>query len=236
MKNLLIITPVKNSIVTAERTVLSVMNSESIAGWKYVVYDDFSDRECAEKLDELAENGGFEVVHLADCVTTPSPNYRFVLQQARLEALKNNAHLIVVESDVVLKPDTLCRLMEKADGDNVGMVAAVTVDDKGNVNFPYLYASGYEGTVETKKRLSFCCTLLSNSFLNKFDFEELDPKKQWYDVPITARSRKLGFRNLLLMDVQVLHTPHASRPWKLLKYTNPIKYYWYKYTRGMDKI
>ncbi|MBR6465174.1 MAG: glycosyltransferase family 2 protein, partial [Bacteroidales bacterium] len=27
-----------------------------------------------------------------------------------------------------------------------------------------------------------------------------------------------------------------SRPWKLLKYKNPIKYYWIKFTKGMDKI
>jgi len=40
----------------------------------------------------------------------------------------------------------------------------------------------------------------------------------------------------LLTNVPVLHLPHSSRPWKMLKYTNPLKYYWKKYTKGLDKI
>ena len=77
---------------------------------------------------------------------------------------------------------------------------------------------------------------LCNRFLKEYNFQKLNPEKQWYDVPISAMSRKLGFKNMLLISTRVLHTPHASRPWKLLKYSNPIKYYWYKFTRGMDKI
>jgi hypothetical protein len=34
----------------------------------------------------------------------------------------------------------------------------------------------------------------------------------------------------------VTHRPHASRPWKQLKYKNPLKYYWLKLTKGLDKI
>jgi len=34
----------------------------------------------------------------------------------------------------------------------------------------------------------------------------------------------------------VWHRPHSSRPWKQLKYTNPLKYYWLKFTKGLDKI
>ena len=236
MKNVLIITPVKNSFVTAQRTITSVMNSKIDANWRYVVYDDFSDADCAESLDEMAQNLGFELIHLSSIVNTPSPNYRFVLMHAQKEALAAEADLVIIESDVVVKPDTISSLVCHAADSAVGMVAAVTVDNNNVVNFPYLYASDFKGIVNTKKRLSFCCTLLANRFLHDFDFNLLNPEKQWFDVPITRKSRKIGYQNRLLMDVRVLHTPHASRPWKLLKYTNPIKYYWYKLTRGMDKI
>ena len=45
-----------------------------------------------------------------------------------------------------------------------------------------------------------------------------------------------GFHNYLFINLPVLHRPHGSRPWKKLKYTNPLKYYWLKYTKGLDKI
>ena len=37
-------------------------------------------------------------------------------------------------------------------------------------------------------------------------------------------------------SLPVLHRPHQSRPWKQLKYKNPLKYYWLKFTKGLDKI
>ena len=43
-------------------------------------------------------------------------------------------------------------------------------------------------------------------------------------------------RNFLFMDLPVVHRPHQRRPWKQLKYKNPLKYYWLKFTRGLDKI
>ena len=204
--------------------------------YKYVVYDDFSDVEVAQKLDNLARELDFIVVHLADIIDTPSPNYRYVLQEAQRLALENNEHLVIVESDVVVNKDTFVKLYE-AVNDGVGLVASVTIDEKGNVNFPYLYAQKW-GDVNrmTKKRISFCCTLLTNEFLASYDFRNLDTTKNWYDVFISHKSVELGFRNIILMTDKVLHRPHSSRPWKLLKYTNPLKYYWIKYTKGFDKI
>jgi len=46
----------------------------------------------------------------------------------------------------------------------------------------------------------------------------------------------LGFKNYLMTSLPVLHIPHSSRPWKHLKYTNPLKYYWKKLTEKRDKI
>ena len=236
MKKLLIITPVKNSIDLTEKTIRAVMDSEEKQHFRYVVYDDFAEIETARKLDDLARELDFEVVHLSDFVDSPSPNYRYILQKTQQMALENDAHLVIVESDVVANKDTFVKLNE-AVNEGVGLVASVTVDESGAVNFPYLYAQkwGNEDRV-TKKRISFCCTLLTNEFLKSYSFENLDVTKNWYDVFISHKSVELGFKNILLMTDRVLHRPHSSRPWKLLKYTNPLKYYWIKYTKGFDKI
>ncbi|MBP3420113.1 MAG: hypothetical protein J6K74_05960 [Marinifilaceae bacterium] len=117
------------------------------------------------------------------------------------------------------------------------MAASVTTDEQGVINFPYLYAKGRKADIyDEKKRFSFCCTLLTLNFLKSFDFNQLDSSKNWFDVTISHESIKNGFHNYLFVNLPVLHRPHGSRPWKQLKYTNPIKYYWLKYTKGLDKI
>jgi hypothetical protein len=226
----------KDSIELTEKTIRSVMNSCNNEAWDYVVYDDFSTEENASRLDELSAELGFCVVHLRDVLSTPSPNYRYVLQNAQQEAITRNSHLVIVESDVVVNVDTF-QCLQSAVTDNVGLVASVTVDESGAVNFPYLFARNWKNVdVVTKKRFSFCCTLLTNNFLKSYDFALLNPTKNWYDVFISHKSVELGFKNILQMTNRVLHRPHSSRPWKLLKYTNPLKYYWIKYTKGFDKI
>ena len=52
MKELLIITPVKDSIELTEKTIRSVMDSFDREEWDYVVYDDFSSDVNASRLDE----------------------------------------------------------------------------------------------------------------------------------------------------------------------------------------
>ena len=233
-----IITPVKNSFGTTIRTIESIVNSENNADLHYTIYNDFSDDETTFLLQDAAGKYGIELVHLKSLTTHPSPNYRLVLQLAQKKAIEDNAHLVIVESDVVIQPATIQKLMlQAAKVKNPGLIAAVTTDETGEINFPYLFARSYrKGTVETGKRLSFCCTLLTNRFLNAYNFENLDSEKTWYDIYISHKSTKLGFKNYLLTNVPVLHLPHSSRPWKMLKYTNPLKYYWKKYTKGLDKI
>ena len=41
---------------------------------------------------------------------------------------------------------------------------------------------------------------------------------------------------ILQISNPVLHKPHSSRPWKQLKYKNPLLYYWRKLTQRRDKI
>ena len=232
-----IIMPVKDSIELTEKAIRAVVSS----GHTLCVYDDNSLTENALRLDELAEELGINVVHISELTNHPSPNYRLVLQLAQQEALASNRHLVIVESDVIIQTDTLNR-MWKAVQQGVGMVAAVTVDEQGEYNFPYHYLRRWryrfisKKTFSTKKRFSFCCTLLTNELLQKVDFQLLDPSKNWYDVTISHWSLNLGLRNLLMLDNPVLHFPHASRPWKRLKYTNPLLYYWRKITQRKDRI
>lgn len=224
--------PVKDSILTAEESIRAIV----AAGSALTVYDDFSSPETAVRLDAIAAETGIEVVHLSSLTDHPSPNYRLVLQTAQQKALKDGAHLIIVESDVIVRTDTFAKMVAEIES-GVGLIAAVTHNEQGQINFPYEYARKLNGTtVSTRKRLSFCCTLLSLELLQKFDFAELDPEKNWYDVFISHQSLRLGLRNILMLDNPVVHKPHSSRPWKLLKYSNPIKYYLQKILHRRDKI
>ena len=218
---------------TARDAIRAVMSLHDV---DFTVYNDFSSEETTAELSAMSSEYGFRLVNWADSTSHPSPNYRLTLQDAQRRAVQEKAHLVIVESDVTVKTDTIERL-SSAVVDGVGLVAAVTVDSNGEINFPYLYARKLTGgTVPTSKRLSFCCTLVSNEFLGRYSFDALDPDKQWYDVFISHQSLRLGFRNLLMLDNRVLHRPHSSRPWKLLKYTNPLKYYWLKIVNKRDRI
>lgn len=229
--------PVKDSPDTTREAIAALVHSEGI-DFTFIVYNDFSSAENTAILQQLADTQGFRLFNWSEHTDHPSPNYRLTLQDARQQALADGTHLIIVESDVIVRPDTLRRIVETVTK-GVGMVAAVTVDNDGNINFPYLYAkkiSSLHSPLSTKKRFSFCCTLLSNEFLQACDFDLLDPTKDWFDVALSHQSLQLGFRNLLMLDNPVIHRPHSSRPWKLLKYTNPIRYYWQKIIRKRDRI
>ena len=236
-KQLHIIMPIKDSIEIAEKAINAIVDS----GHTLCVFDDNSLPENAQRLDAIAKETNIQVVHIADLTNHPSPNYRLVLQLAEQEALMSDRHLVIIESDVIVKKDTLNKMLEQVQ-DGVGMVAAVTVDEEGVYNFPYHYLHRLryrflsKKTIDTKKRFSFCCTLLTNELLKRADFQLLDPTKNWYDVTISHWSIALGLRNLLMLENPVLHLPHSSRPWKRLKYTHPLRYYWRKLTQRLDKI
>lgn len=233
-----IITPVKDSLETTLSTIESIMTSRISEPFIYTIYDDFSSDETSRRLDAEAERWGLRVVHLRDLTEHPSPNYLLVLQTAQREALAADAHLCIVESDVTVRPDTLQSLydgaLERAD---CGIAAAVTVDEAGIINYPYLHARGHENQVyATRKHCSFCCSLLTPELLRRFDFQTLNPEKNWYDVTISHESVARGMQNYLFTSLPVIHRPHQSRPWKQLKYKNPLLYYWKKITKGLDKI
>lgn len=238
MKCLHVLTPVKDSIDFTLEAIEAIMQSEVTVPFTYTVYNDFSTEENTRRLEEASRRYGFRLINLSDVTSHPSPNYLLVLQMAQQEALAADAGMLIVESDVVVKKDTLQSLFNgAAERGDCAIAAAVTVDETGAINYPYLHAKGNEGKIyPEKKHCSFCCSLLTPKFLQTYDFHQLDPAKNWYDVTISHEALKKGFRNYLFANLPVWHRPHGSRPWKQLKYKNPLKYYWLKFTKGLDKI
>lgn len=236
MYEALVITPVKDSLHTTIETIESVKNAAG--NFLYCIYNDFSTDETTNALEKLSREKSFELINLADVTTTPSPNYRLVLQMAQQKALELNLPLIIVESDVEVKIDTFAKLINYSNTlDSCGMVGAVTVDHSGQINFPYLNFKGEKKDVlKTRHSLSFCCTLLTNKLLQLYDFKSLSAEKHWYDVSISRQSVRLGLHNYLITSEGVLHKPHSSRPWKQLKYKNPLKYYYKKFIKRLDRI
>jgi len=236
MYEAIVITPVKDSLKTTTETINSIINSEG--EFYYCVYNDFSTEETTRELMSLCSRYQFELINLADITSTPSPNYRLVLQLAQKKAISMDLPLIIVESDVEVKSNTLSELVSQSKKRlHCGMVAAVTKDEDGKINFPYLnFKKTREKIIKTKHSLSFCCTLLTTELLKQYDFSELSVDKHWYDVTISRKSISLGLNNYLLIATGVLHKPHSSRPWKQLKYTNPIRYYFQKLIKRLDRI
>ena len=236
MAQVLVITPVKNAIETTLDTARAI--AASSVKVKHVIFNDFSTAETKDSLEKHREDLGYDLIHIEDLTDHPSPNYKLVLQLAQQQALESGIPLLVVESDVVIAPNTIQSLLDHlAAYPSTGLVGSVTVDEKGEVNFPYLKFKGVkDAVIDTQRSLSFCCTLFSPSFLQAFDFKGLDEAKDWYDTFISKKSVELGFKNTVLMNAPVWHRPHASRPWKQLKYSNPLKYYFLKFWKGLDRI
>lgn len=238
MKGMHIITPVKDSIDSTLGTVKAVLGSRINVPFTYTLYNDFSTPENTARLEQAAREMGFNLVNLSDITSHPSPNYLLVLQRTQLEALERDCALVIVESDVEVREDTLQSLYDgAAEREDCGIAASVTVDEQGQINYPYLYARGQEDqVVKVKKHCSFCCSLLTPRFLAAFPFTQLNADKNWFDVTISHEALKCGFSNYLFTSLPVIHRPHQSRPWKQLKYKNPLKYYFRKFFRGLDKI
>ncbi len=218
-----IIMPVKDSWETTRAAIQTILNN----GYTLTVYDDYSLPENAASLATFAQQAGFELIPLQQLTDHPSPNYHTVLIHARQQALQLHQDLCIIESDVFIQPHTLPRMVQ-AVSDGVGMVAAITINEQGQVNYPYS---------ENRKHFSFCCTILTQSLLQALDLEQaLDPTKNWYDVTISHLCDEKGLQRILQTDNTVLHRPHSSRPWKQLKYQHPFRYYWNKFIHHQDKI
>jgi len=236
MPEAIIITPVKDSLQTTNLTIKAI--SEAKGDFEYYVFNDFSQPETKQLLEKAKKEYSFQLIHLEDITKNPSPNYKLVLEVAQKIALEKGCPLIIIESDVVIKPDTLTGLLEiLRTKKNAGLIGAITVDQSGNYNFPYTFEKVKSSQLlDTSHSLSFCCTLISSEFLQKFDFKILSQNKDWFDVYISRQSKKLGFSNYLAKGLEVVHLPHSSRPWKHLKYKKPLRYYFNKLFYKRDRI
>lgn len=232
----IVVTPVKNSSETALRSAKAIAASD--ARVHHIVFDDFSNDVTLQALQEHQAAIGYELILLKNLTTHPSPNYKLVLEMAQQRAVAERLPLIIVESDVFVQHDTFSSMLKTMQMHPfAGMIGAITTDSKGAINFPYLKFKGITGdVVKTDRSLSFCCTLLTNALLTSVDFRKLDAGKNWYDVFISRWSIAAGFENYIMMQTKVVHAPHSSRSWKQLKYKNPVKYYFLKYWKGLDKI
>jgi len=237
VKNPILITPVKDSLKTTREMISSLRTiNQDIP---YFIFDDFSSKETRRWLEENSMQYGYKVIGLEKYTKSSSPNYRTTLILAQKIALENGAHLAIVESDVFAKHETIIELNKLAEElTDAGLVGSVTVDNSGEINFPYTYATAIDkpAIFASAKSVSFCCTVLSHRMLEKFDFNELPLNMDWFDVFISRKSRQLGFSNYVVKNLPVIHKPHSSRPWKNLKYKNPILYYLKKIIKHRDRI
>jgi len=233
---MIVITPVKDSLSTTKQTIEHI--SKASGSYDFYIFNDFSADVNTEFLEQNQVTFGYKHIDLSNLVETPSPNYITVLRMAQKMALEKKTHLVIIESDVLVKENTINALGHLADTlENVGMIGAITTEKDGSINFPYKHIKKSDGDLFiTQRSLSFCCTLLTHAYLKAYDFDTLNPEKDWFDVSISKMSRKLGFDNYLSNELSVVHMPHSSRPWKNEKYSNPISYYFKKYFFGRDKI
>ena len=236
MPEALVITPVKDSPETTKLTIESV--SKAAGNFEYWIFNDFSRIETKTLLNDLCGKYNFKLTHLEEITGHPSPNYHLVLCMAQQRALELKVPLIIIESDVIIKPDTITTMLKLWRRlRNPGMIGSITTDRDGNYNFPYAHEKkGRKGIENTNRSLSFCCTLISVEYLKMYNFSDLSRKKDWFDIFISRQSKRMGFRNYLSKITEVIHLPHSSRPWKQLKYTHPVKYYFYKWVKKRDKI
>jgi hypothetical protein len=236
MPKAIIITPVKDSLITTNLTIQAI--SKAKGNFEHFVFNDFSQPETKQFLENAKKEYGFQLIHLGDITSTPSPNYKLVLEIAQKTALEKECPLIIIESDVVIKPDTITGLLEiLKTKQKCGLIGAITIDQSGEYNFPYTFEKTKSNEIiNTSHSLSFCCTLISSEFLRKFDFKLLSQNKDWFDIYISRQSKKLGFNNYLAKGIEVHHLPHSSRPWKHLKYSRPVLYYIRKIFYKRDRI
>ncbi len=224
-KNLLIITPVKDSIAPAIETITRVCELK-----RESTYNVYNDRSLPESRTVLEHGSilGYQVINVEDHVGTPSPNQRFILIDAQKRALDTNSHLLVIEPNALVKPNTINRLLELAEKQsNCGLIAAITADENGSVNLPYLHIKkNSSGIIKTRRRISLCCTLLTNEFLKSVDLKNLSTTERWHDRQLSKLSRRKGFQNIIDTDLKVVYLPANSRYLDMLKSEKPLKYFW----------
>ena len=99
MKQVHIITPVKDSIDLTLETARAVLASRWHVPVTYTIYNDFSTDENTRRLEEASQELGFELVNLRDITSHPSPNYTL---ESGVSLTVHNDASFVVSMDSVL--------------------------------------------------------------------------------------------------------------------------------------
>ena len=204
MTEAIVITPVKDSLNTTIKTIEAIAGSDG--DFTYYIYNDFSSPATKEFLEQNQKKYNYTLVNLEDVTSTPSPNYKLVLEMAQQKALERKVPLIIVESDVLVKENTISSLVRLAkEHENAGMLGAITTDVEGHYNFPYEFEKiKNNDLVDTSHSLSFCCTLINTNLLKAFDFKQLSKKKDWYDIFLSRQSKRMHFKNYLAKGLEVV--------------------------------
>lgn len=233
MKLPLVLIPFRDSLTTLQKTIIALR--ESTPDIPLLLCDDASSASCLKDLNTWLEAQNWVGVELLSLPKAgDAPQYGLALREGLTRAHSELRQLLVVESDVEVLPgvaEGLQRVLER--NPCAVMAGAVTIDSEGVWNFPYagtFRADKLRSSPLIRRRsLSFCCTLLDHVFVENLLHTPF-PDTGWMDLKISAIARKFGTLWLAL-DLQVIHNPHSSRPWKLLKYKSPLLYYFYKITR-----
>ncbi len=234
LSDLLIVTPVKNSLDTTIKTIEAVSQYRSIH--EYLVFNDNSDTETTQWLEENSIQLGYTLLQAQEITPEDSPNQRALLIELLTRC--RGRDILIVESDVIINQNTITGLQDAANTlESPGLIGAVTVDADGVPCFPHAHLKGKTGSViQLNSSISFCCTLLSRSFFDTISAASLSRKKEWFDIFLSKKARNSGYKNYILLNQKVFHRPHSSRPWKKMKYTHPIRYYLGKFFARRDRI
>ncbi len=234
LSDLLIVTPVKNSLATTIKTIEAVSQYRSRN--EYLIFNDNSDSETLTWLEENSNRLGYTLLHAQELTPEGSPNQRALLIE--LQRRCRGRDILFVESDVIISQTTIPELLNAVNTlESPGLIGAVTVDVDGVPCFPHAHLKGKTGwVIELNSSISFCCTLLTHSFFSSFTASALSRKKEWFDIYLSKKARNSGYKNYILLNQKVFHRPHSSRPWKNLKYTHPIRYYLGKFFARRDRI
>ncbi len=236
MNNLHVITVVKNSIESALITIDSILTSECTVNFKFYVYNDFSSDETKEKLEIESQKLHFSLINLCDFSSNKSSNLLKIIQLAQQNAIADKAHLLFIDSDIVIGTNTIQRLYENAGiHQKVGMISAITTNIHGKITSPFLFTKDFKtGIFETKKSLHFCCIILTYNLLSSIDFRDIKSEKVNINAAISKTAIGKGFFNYLLTSVQVLYFPHKTSFWSFFN-SNSIEQLWQNLTKKHKK-
>lgn len=221
MKCLHIITPVKDSIDSTLETVKAIMESDI-----WFLSLTLSITISARKKIPIGwkrppVNGIFVWSTYQTWPTTPLPTIYWCYKQHK-RSHRSRCRIADCGIGCYCQKNTLQSLYNGALQQNNAELQQLWQPMKRHNQLPLPTRQGTrESSIPGKKHCSFCCSLLTPGLLKAFDFQTLDPSKNWYDVTISHESLKRGFQNYLFTTLPVWHRPHSSRPWKQLKYKNP---------------